>query len=335
MGQGFWVRCALATVALVLSTLVGPTDARAQYASFPCAYGINGAGPGEIVIGMGDGGFLMCTYSGEAQSQQQQQQEEYQRPPPPPPTPKTYTDAFYSVVVHPDAVKVWASARRFTLEGTQKDSLAYCTKMMGSGCRIAVSGSNNTVYVYKLPDGSLIIPGDGAWSVERGKILKNCEQRIRCAQADRITSPIIATEVGAPINDVSYYVIPKDDAELHNRFGTIAWTGAGKKIWTSGGHKTRADAESAAIALCQKSQGSAPVACKTAIGAGNALMIVWTDKKKNIFFESDFPPADIENITPKLTWEHFNNICKTKKPKCTLKQVIDARQSGEFEKTVL
>ncbi len=332
MWQGFSVKCLSVMLALIASVLIWSNDARAQVA--PCPYG--GPSPGYRVVGQtpagnGVGSVLLCEPVYEEQSQQAPQQDEYRRPPPPPPTPKVYTDAYYSVVVHPDAVKVWASASRFTLEGAQKDSLAYCTKMMGSGCRIAVSGANNTVYVYKLPDGSLITTG-GEWSVDKAKILKNCEQLIRCAKADTINSHPIATEVGAPINDVGYYVIPENNAELFNRFGAIAWTGSGKKIWTSGGHKTRTEAESAAIALCQKSQGAAGQSCKTAIVAGNSQMIVWADKQKNIQFDADFPAAD--NITPKLNWEYFSNICKSKKPKCTLKHVIDVRQSGAFEKTL-
>ncbi len=323
---------------LVLATLLAavlfcPTAAQAQYASFPCP---NGPGPGERVIGQqGGNGVLLCGYSGEAQPQQQQQ-EEYRRPPPPPPTPKTYTDAYYSAVTHPDAQKVWASARRFTLEDAQKDSLSYCTKMMGKGCKIAISGSNNTVYVYKLPDGRLIIPGDGEWSVEKATMLKNCERRIRCAQIDAISSPPIATEIGAPIPDQGYFVIPKNNADLYNLYGAIAWTGPGtplsKKIWTSGGHKTRKAAEDAAWNLCSKAQKSVDTMCRTAISAGNSLMIIWMDKQKNIQFDSDFPVAN--NIMPELNWDYFSNICKTKKPKCTLKHVIDVRDKGEFEKII-
>ena len=323
---------------MIAAALIWPSSVQAQVA--PCPYG--GPSPGYRVVGQtpagnGVGSVLLCEPEYEPQQQEQQQQEEYQRPAPPPPTPKVYTDAYYSVVVHPDARKVWASARRFTLEEAQKDSLAYCTKMMGSGCRIAVSGVNNVVYVYKLPDGKLIIPGDGEWSVEKGKILKNCQQMIRCKQVDKISSPQIVTDVGAPINDVSYYVIPKNNAELYNLYGAIAWTGPNtplsKKIWTSGGHKTRKAAEDAAWDLCSKAQKSADTMCRSAISGGNSLLIMWADKQKNIQFDSDFPVA--ENITPKLNWEYFSNICKTKKPKCTLKQLIDVREKGDFEKVIV
>ncbi len=335
MGAVFFRNLAFALFAMIASICILPTAAQAQVA--PCPYG--GPSPGYRVVGQTPtggpvGSVLLCEPVYEPQ--QQQQQEEYRRPPPPPPTPKVYTDAYYSVVTHPDAQKVWASARRFTLEEARKDSLAYCTKMMGNGCRIAVSGVNNSVYVYKLPDGSLIIPGDGEWSVEKGKILKDCQQLIRCAQADRITSPQIATEVGAPIKDVSYYVIPEKDAELYNLYGAIAWTGPGtpmsKKIWTSGGHKTRKAAEDAAWDLCSKAQKSADIMCRSPISGGNSFLIVWADQKKNIQFVSDFAASD--TITPKLNWEYFNNICKTKKPKCTLKHIVDVRQPGAFEKTM-
>ncbi len=337
MGAVFVRHFAFALIALVVAICVFPTSAQAQVA--PCPFG--GPSPGYRVVGQTPSGgpvgsVLLCEPVYENQPQQQQQQEEYRRPPPPPPTPKTYTDAYYSVVVHPDARKVWASARRFTLEEARKDSLAYCTKMMGNGCRIAVSGANNSVYVYKLPDGNLIIPNDGEWSVEKGKILKNCQQLIRCARADLINSNIIATEVGAPINDVSYYVIPENNADLYNLYGAIAWTGPGtpmaKKIWTSGGHKTRKAAEDTALALCTKAQKSADIMCRSAISGGNSFLIVWADQQKNIQFVSDFAPA--ENITPKLNWEYFSNICKTKKPKCTLKHIVDVRQPGAFEKTI-
>jgi hypothetical protein len=336
MAQVLIKYAALALIALVAAVVGWSNDAQAQGVKlyYACPYG---PGPGEEehhrepqydTQGRIYNYLIFCVEADQAP----QQQEQYRSPPPPPPTPKTYTDAYYSVVVHPNAKKVWASARRFTLEDARKDSLAYCTKMMGKGCTIATSGVNNDVYVYMLTDGSLIMPNDREWSTETAKILKNCQQLIRCAQADRITSPQIATEVGAPINDVSYYVIPENNADLYNRFGAIAWTGAGKKIWTSGGHKTRVEAESAAVGLCQKSQGTASQSCEIAIATGNALMIVWMDKQKNIQFDNDFPAA--ANITPKLNWEYFRNICKTKKPKCTLKQLVDAREPGEFERLV-
>ncbi len=330
----------LALFAMMAVASFYPTAAHAQVKLYyQCQYG---PGPGEEehhrepqydTQGRLYGYMIFCV---EADRAPQQQQEEYQRPTPPPPTPKNYTDAYYSVVVHPDAVKVWASARRLTLEDAQKDSLAYCTKMMGNGCRIAVSGVNNVVYIYKLPDGRLIIPGDGEWSVEKGKILKDCQQLIRCAQVDQISSPQIATEVGAPIRDVSYFVIPENNAELYNLYGAIAWTGPGtplsKKIWTSGGHKTRKAAEDAAWDLCSKAQKSPDTMCRTAISAGNSLMIVWMDKQKNIQFDSDFPAAN--NIMPELNWDYFSNICKTKKPKCTLKHLVDARKPGAFEQVI-
>lgn len=332
---------ALALFTLVAAAFFVPIDAQAQGVKlyYQCQ---NGPGPGEEEHhrepqydnqGRVYNYLIFCVEA----DRPPQQQEEYQRPAPPPPTPKVYTDAFYSVVVHPDAKKIWASARRFTLADAQKDSLAYCTKMMGSGCRIAVSGANNSVYVYKLPDGSLIIPNDGEWSVDRAKILKNCQQSIRCARADLINSPQIETEVGAPIPDQGYYVIPKNDAELYNLYGAIAWTGPGtplsKKIWTSGGHRTRKAAMDAAWELCTKAQKSVDTMCRTPIVAGNSHIIVWMDKQKNIQFDSDFPAAD--NITPKLNWEYFSSICKTKKPKCTLKQLIDVREKGDFEKVLL
>jgi hypothetical protein len=329
MALGFVKNFALPLCAMIVLAFVWPTATQAQYASFPCSNGINGAGPGERVLGMGPGGMLMCTYSGEAQPQQQEQQ----RPAPPPPTPKTYTDAFYSVAVHPDATKVWAAARYRNLDKAKKDSLTFCTNIMGKGCTIAASGANGVVTIYHVNDGGL------EWSVSRWgedneKVIKECFTKgKRCVVADKITSPQIATEVGAPIPDVSYSVKPENNEALRNRYGAIAWTGAGPNIWSSGGHKTRADAENAALALCRKASfAPTPQSCTTAIAIGNGIMIVWMDKQKNIKFDSDVMLPDA--ITPKLTWEHFSNICKSKKPKCTLKQLVEARKLGDFEKVI-
>jgi hypothetical protein len=339
MGLALIRNCVLTLCAMIALVFVGPTAAQSQVKLYyQCQYG---PGPGEEEHhrepqydnqGRIYNYLIFCV---EADRPQQQQQE-YQRPAPPPPTPKNYTDAYYSVVTHADAVKVWASARRFTLADAEKDSMVYCTKMMGAGCRIATSGANNTVYVYKLPDGRLMITGDGAWSADKDRILKNCAQSISCVKVDTINSPQIATEIGAAIPDQGYYVIPENNAALYNVFGAIAWTGPGtplsNKIWTSGGHKTRRAAEDAAWDLCSKAQKSVDTMCRSVISGGNGMLIVWADKQKNIQFDADFPAAD--TITPKLNWEYFSNICKKKKPKCTLKHVIDVRQTGSYEKVV-
>jgi hypothetical protein len=331
MTLGFIKNFAFALCAMIALAFVWPISTQAQYASFPCSNGINGAGPGERVIGMGPGGMLMCGYSGEAQPQQSPQQE--QQRPAPPPTPKTYTDAFYSVAVHPDATKAWAAARYRNLDKAKKESLAFCSNIMGKGCKIAASGANEVVTIYRVNDGGL------EWSVSRWgedneKVIKDCFAKgKRCVVADKITSPQIATEVGAPIPDVSYTVKPENNEALRNRYGAIAWTGVAPKIWSSGGHKSRAEAEKAALELCQKSAGAEPQNCKTAIAIGNGIMIVWMDKQKNIRFDSDVMLPD--DITPKLTWEHFSKICKSKKPKCALKYLVEARRSGESVKDVI
>ncbi len=116
---------------------------------------------------------------------------------------------------------------------------------------------------------------------------------------------------------------------MQNLYGAIAWTGGGsKKIWSSGGHKSRADAEKAALGLCQKSAAFAT--CQTAISVANNIMIVSMDKQKNIQFDSDITAP----VDPQLLWKLFDKVGKSKTPKLMLKHLIQARQLGDFEKDV-
>jgi hypothetical protein len=326
-----------AILALIAAVSFLPSPAQAQVKLYyMCPYG---PGAGEVEHhrepqydnqGRVYNYLIFCVEADRPPEQQQQEQDRYV---PPPPTPKVYTDAYFSVAVHPDAVKVWASALRLTAQDAEKSAMAYCTKTMGNGCKIATTGANGGVTIFKFADGTLrSSTPDWGWNYDA--VIKQCQAKGNpCAVADVINSPQIVTEVGAPIASDGYYVIPENNADLYNRFGAIAWVGnkagSGKKIWTSGGHKSRAEAESAAISLCQKAQPGASQACKTAIAVGNGIMIVRMDKQKNILFESGFALKN-DDTTLKLTTDHFSQMCKAQKPKCSVKYVIDARNPGDM-----
>jgi hypothetical protein len=318
----------LLLLALSAFVFIASNNANAQFARFPCPFG---PGPGERVIGQ-EAGTQMCTYA-YVEPSRGEQQPQYPVLQGPPPKPKVFTDSYYAVVVHPDATKVWASYRYRKLADAKQLSLANCTKTMGKGCTIAVTGVNQVVTIYNVNDGSL------KWTVsprgeEKEQAIKACyAEGKRCIVADQIISIPVVSDEGDPIPDMKWTLNPENTAALRNLYGAIAWTGTGNKIWATGGHKTRADAESTALAMCKTSSPAAAQACISAMAIGNGTMIVWMDKKKNIQFDSDVAlPAD---ITPRLTWDHFDRICKSKKPKCTLKHLVQARQAGQKELLVM
>ncbi len=304
-----------------------PAPAQAQYASFPCP---NGPGPGERVIGQqGGNGVLLCGYSGEAQSQQQQQQA-----PRAPIRPTYSTDSYYAVVTHPGANDVWAAYRYYNMADAKKDSLANCAKMMGAGCAIAISGMNEEVTIYDVNDGSLrwlAIHEDSQDYLATSNFLKQClAEGRRCYKKRVVYSNKILNFVDEGPRDSRMSYSPEDKAATENLYGAIVWTGAGSnKIFSSGGHTSRVAAQKAALALCQKSAEAS--SCQIAISVANNIMLVSWDKKKNIQFDSEITaPVDV-----KLLWKLYDKMCKSKKPKCTLKHLVQARQPGDFEKIIL
>ncbi len=198
MGLALTKNYALALCTIIALAFLWPTAAQAQVA--PCPYG--GPSPGYRVVGQtpagnGVGSILLCEPTGEAQPQQQQQR------PPPPSRPTYLKDAFYAVVTHPDANDVWAAYQYYNLADAKKDSLANCTKMMGAGCNIAVSGMNEDVTIYDVNDGSL------RWSVghrqydEVPKFLADClAEGKRCYKKSNIRSYKLVNFVDLPEYDL-------------------------------------------------------------------------------------------------------------------------------------
>ncbi len=316
--------CASAMCALIASTFIFSKPAQGQFAQFPCANGINGAGPGERVLGMGPGGILMCGHSGSAQPQQAPQQE----PPPRPRTPTYATDNFYAMAWHGEARHFWASYDYPVEDDAKKDALTACNKVMGSGCVVAVSGRNEVVSVYERDDGALVynISHDG---LRTPHLYQSCEAIDKnCHLVKKIFAQQKISDVGTrPQFNKSFIAPAASDGESRKRYGSIAWMGAesthplGNKIWVSTGHQTRADAEKAALALCGKSAVDAPTACKTAITMSSGVIKVWQDKENKIRIESDvFQP---------FTFDRYKEICERLQKKCTFKYLFETAKPGE------
>jgi Domain of unknown function (DUF4189) len=221
---------------------------------------------------------------------------------------------------------MWTSYNYLNEADAKKDALDDCTKMMGKGCRIAVSGKNNELSIMRDSDGKVRWATSNALGSGNNQIITACRaEKKRCYEIRRIFSYPIKEIVGKKLSDRRSVENPKNDANLHNLYGAVAWIGEtnhpmSKNIWTASGHKTRADAEKAALGLCQKLFSDAPQSCKIAITNANGIIIVGMDAKKRIYFDSDIAVPE--------SWAALQAQCKAAKQKCKLKYMFEVRQPG-------
>jgi hypothetical protein len=315
-----FIKPIIAAFLFVVCLAVEPAFAQA---TFICGYGPPGETERQVgwtPSGPGVGSNPLCVSDGPPPQQQPQV------PPQRPPEPTYETDSFFASVSHPDASDMWTSYNYFNEADAKKDAFDDCKKIMGAGCRVAVSGKNNELSIMRDNDGKVRWAIRSAAGSGNNQILNACKAEAkRCYEIRRIFSYPIKEIVGKKLSDRRSVENPKNDENLRNLYGAIAWVGEtnhplSKNIWTASGYKTRADAEKAALGLCQKIFSNTPQSCKIAITNANGILIVGMDAKKRIYFDSDVAVPD--------AWAALQAQCKSAKQKCKLKYMFEVRKPG-------
>ncbi len=306
-------------------------DAQAQFAQFPCANGINGAGPGERVLGMGPGGILMCGYSGAAQPRQAPQQAP-QRPG------LQWVDAFLAVVGHPDAADVWAannvSADQGGFDGARDIAMNACKAAMGDGCVLMGSVRNGAVVVMRTNLGYFLVWDGANLSPTIDGAQQWCEANsYSCKVFNSFFSTpweeVVTGNTRASRNKLELYDPAKKQGGVpRNLHGAISWgLNVGKplenKIWASGGHKTKAAAIAAALTLCQNdlAKASSKGKCETPRVAANSIIIAAVDDTKTNRTWSNIDLASAE--------KELLNQCAKLARVCNIQVRFDTRKIGE------
>jgi hypothetical protein len=320
-----FAKWSLALVALVTLLFSCPEVIWAQVG--PCPFG--GPSPGYRVVGQtpagnGAGSILLCEPTGEGRQDQTPQ---------PRRNPTFSTATFFAFAYHPDAREVWAVVGYTAEEEAKRDSLANCTRTMGDGCILAGSGTNTSITIFEVSDGSL------AWvpyhdPKDSRAVLMSCKTLVRplnCYPKNYFGSYNVVADVGTVPKIERRALNPIALEGLRKVYGSVAFVPASNapennKIWVSTGHKTQSEATKSALDLCAKT--NAAQQCKTGITIATGVIRVLLSREKVISFTSDLDPG--------LTWEFFEKECKDwKEPaKCMPKYLFDVQKQGQFEKTV-
>jgi hypothetical protein len=315
----------LAIFAISALAFVWPTPAQAQYASFPCANGINGAGPGERVLGMGPSGMLVCTYSGEAQPQQAPPQQAPQQ---------QWVDGYAAVVGHIDANDFWAAFNvrqdQGGFDGASNYALNACKAAMGDGCKVMDNARNGSIIIMRTHTGYLYANYGDTVALAKSEAEKWCAaNNLTCTYFGSVTTAAWKEYAGSRIDKAEVYDPAKNNGGVQrNLHGAVAWASdvakpLNKKGWVSGGNKTQAEAKNAALKLCQNDLAKAGSSgkCEVSIAAANGVIIAATDDLGQFRYWSgvDFETAE----------KDLSARCKTVNQTCATQLRFDTRKKQD------
>jgi Domain of unknown function (DUF4189) len=315
--------CAMASLFFGL-----PIAAQAQVG--PCPFG--GPSPGYRVVGQtpsgnGIGSILLCEPTGGGQPNREQM---------PAQRSQTYKAAnFFAFAYHPDARQVWAVTNYPDETEAKNDALANCTKRMTQGCALAGSGTNTSITIFEISDGSIVwVPyhNPNDTRLVTG-LCKNIVKDLVCYRRLVFGAYDITTNIGSKPNFDRRAINPVEADGVRNTYGSIAMAAGSdseesNKIWVSTGHATKTQATNAALGLCTKALASTAQKCKAGITVASGVIRVLLSSEKVISFTSD--------IDRSYTWAYYEKECQAFKDptKCMPKYLFDVQKPGEFEKIV-
>lgn len=293
------LRRAGAMLAVLLAWCVWPTAASAQ--AYPCGAG---AGPGERMVGMTQGGngvasVPLCV------------RDDSGGPPAPPPPP---VEAYAAMVWHPDAADVWVDGN-YTGSNNPAEgiALAACNKVMGSGCEAAGTWWNSSMTLIRDKAGYFYKGWNGEDAIERKRAMADCSAK-----------QLLPCEVFATIKASTNKRFP--GSSVRKSYAASAWVvgtvdeGYDHKIYVASGYRTADEATAAAVKACADATGRK---CEANTLTGNGFIQAY-----RLFGTDD--SATVET-TAKRAKEAAQANCKKQKSKsCELQAVFDSRKSGLF-----
>lgn len=246
-------------IALALAGLLGLGCLFAAGAAHAQAYYCNGAGPGEAVVGMSQGGngiasMPLCQRVDNGNAQQAPQGYMPQVPLP---------DTFMAVIIHPDTSRFWTTAGYGSNEAATQDALRACTQTMGEGCEVAAAWSNfSQIAVVEDAAGNLFVEGATSRS---GKAEKNAHKTCEKYSTGCRTLAVVDNEVipkqafpAGPLPRRPFAAIARPKGTPPAKWDDTAWLSSGQS-----GFKATEDA---VLSQCRHDTG---MDCELRVSVGN------------------------------------------------------------------
>ena len=182
-------RLLLARVAAAVLFLLAV--AQPAHAAYPCP---NGPGPGEIQVGMADGGhgiatLPMCNRVGGADDAPG----DLGAPGGAVMVPRGATYTYGSIAWHADAGDVWMVGNSGAASSAEREALAACNRAMGGGCTAIGTWHNSAMKILRDRHGGLISAWDGDGGEHSARALAACTAatKRRCAILARVGNGVI------------------------------------------------------------------------------------------------------------------------------------------------
>ena len=268
------------------------------------AYACPGAGPGERVVGMTQGGIgiapvPLCVRDDSGG-------------PPPPPAPPS--EAHAALVWHPDAADVWVDGNYTGSNNPgEANALAACAKVMGDGCMPAGTWWNSSMTIIRDRNGYFYKGWAGEGGAERKQSLADCSGK-----------QLLPCEVFATIKSSTNRRFP--GAGVRKAFAASAWViggaadGYNARLYVASGYRSADEATAAAIKACADATARP---CESNALTGNGFIQAYR-------MNGSDDSATAENSAKRAQEAARANCKKLKSPTCELQALFDSRKSGLF-----
>lgn len=320
--------------ALLCVFLATSNPAQAQVKLYyPCPYG-----PGADEVehhrepeydnqGRVYGYAIFCVAADQAPQEQQQTPERVLRQSSP-------VDAAYAVAWHKNASEAWTVSNTATVEEAAKLALNNCNRVMGSGCVIALSGTNTFGSIARTANGIFISGKGGSPDSAKADALNNCAK-----YSDGCTHYIVAGAINRQFSDTGELLTknintfnPSLTPEEFTKYASVAMVAEPRDkaykeaVWISRGHTALDDANRSAQDACQKETGKI---CVISTYSAHGIIYAYRTQKKELLIFAYFPEPG-EDAT-----DYIAKICTARKVKCELIEAFSARKVGLVKRDFL
>lgn len=277
---------------IALAWCLWPAAAQAQ------TYACSGAGPGERVVGMTQGGqgvapVPLCVRDGPA------------------PLPQPPASSYAAIAWHVDAADIWVDGNYLHSASVgEGEALAACNRVMGGGCETAGTWWNSSMAIIRNRNGFFYKAWAGEGGAERKQVLADCSAK-----------QMLPCEVFATIASTTRRRTP--GAEARKLYAASAWVlgrdGFDDKLYVASGHRSADDAAAAARKACSDAT-SRP--CDVNALTGNGFIQAYRMNSE--------VSAAVETSARRAKQAAQLHCKQQKATSCTLQAVFDSREQGLF-----
>lgn len=301
-------RLLLARVAAAVFSLFAV--AQPAHAAYPCP---NGPGPGEIQVGMADGGhgiatLPMCNRVGGADDAPG----DLGAPGGAVMVPRGAPYTYGSIAWHADAGDVWMVGNSGAASTAEREALAACNRAMGGGCTAIGTWHNSAMKILRDRHGGLISAWDGDGGEHSARTLAACtaKQLLPCEILGTFPS---SRRRHAPAA-----------AATRKLYAAGAWVegseGFDGRLYIASGHADVVSAERRTLAACT---AATKRRCAILARVGNGVIQPYR------LGDDNEQSATVETSAKRAAQAAQVN-CERQRQRCDLQRSYDSRIPGEF-----